>query len=130
MQLGLRNMAIGAVVCIIGIVVTGRKSCWRRASGGGDYVVAWGAIVFGGIQFLKGLFQLASERARRVELPHGATLPRARCLAWNSDRLRRRRSCPAISVRRTPASLAYVPGIDVFATGVATGSIHALPSCR
>ena len=58
MQLGLRNMAIGGVICIIGILVT--AVTYGAASGGGHYVIAWGAIVFGGFQFLKGLFQMVS----------------------------------------------------------------------
>ncbi len=58
MQIGLRNMAIGAVVCIIGIAVT--AATYSAASSGGHYIVAWGAIVFGAIQFFKGLFQLAT----------------------------------------------------------------------
>jgi len=58
MQHGLRNMAIGAIACLIGIAVT--AGTYSAASSGGHYVVAWGAIVFGGFQFLKGLFQLAT----------------------------------------------------------------------
>lgn len=50
-----RNMVIGGVVCAIGIAVT--VATYMAASGGGTYVVAWGAIVFGGIQFFKGLAQ-------------------------------------------------------------------------
>jgi len=58
MQHGLRNMAVGAIVCLIGIAVT--AGTYSAASSGGHYVVAWGAIVFGAFQFLKGLFQLAT----------------------------------------------------------------------
>ena len=58
MQHGLRNMAIGAAICVVGILIT--AGTYGAASPGGHYVVAWGAIVFGGIQFLKGLFQLAT----------------------------------------------------------------------
>jgi hypothetical protein len=54
-------MAIGALVCVIGILVTAvTYGAASSGSGGGHYVVAWGAIVFGGFQFLKGLFQLAA----------------------------------------------------------------------
>ena len=59
MQHGLQNMAIGAVICIIGIVVTA-VTYSAASQGGGHYIVAWGAIVFGGIQFFKGLFQLGT----------------------------------------------------------------------
>jgi len=52
-----RNMIVGAVWCIVGIVITAATygAASRR---GGTYVVAWGAIIFGGFQFLKGLLQL------------------------------------------------------------------------
>ena len=49
-----RNMAVGALWCIGETVVT--VITYTAASGGGTYVVAWGAIVFGAIQFLAGLF--------------------------------------------------------------------------
>ena len=49
------DMKIGAVVCIIGIIIT--AVTYNMASGkGGTYVVAWGAIAFGALQFLRGLF--------------------------------------------------------------------------
>jgi hypothetical protein len=51
-------MAIGAAICVVGILVT--AVTYSAASHGGHYIVAWGAIVFGAIQFFKGLFQLGS----------------------------------------------------------------------
>lgn len=51
-----RNMLVGALWCIGGIVVT--AVTYSAAANGGTYVVTWGAIVFGGLQFLKGLFGL------------------------------------------------------------------------
>jgi hypothetical protein len=54
-----KQMAIGAVVAIIGIVVTfGTYSAAANSSGGGSYVVAWGAIVFGGWRFIRGMMLL------------------------------------------------------------------------
>jgi hypothetical protein len=53
---GQRDMAIGCIICIIGIVVT--FFTYTAASsnpGGGTYVVAWGAIIFGAIRFFRGL---------------------------------------------------------------------------
>jgi hypothetical protein len=50
---GLRSMGIGGVICLIGLVVTIGTLYAARA--GGRYVVAWGAVVFGGIQFLRGV---------------------------------------------------------------------------
>jgi hypothetical protein len=57
---GKRNMLFGASWCIGGIAVT--AITYEAASqSGGTYLIAWGAILFGGIQFLHGLFQSASE---------------------------------------------------------------------
>jgi hypothetical protein len=49
-------MMVGLGWCVGGIVVT-VVSYTTAASGpgGGSYIVAWGAILFGGIRFLKGL---------------------------------------------------------------------------
>jgi hypothetical protein len=46
-------MLHGALWCGGGILVT--VFTYAAASGGGTYVVAWGAIVFGAIQFFKGV---------------------------------------------------------------------------
>lgn len=48
-----RNMIVGGAWCAGGTAVT--IITYAAASGGGTYVVAWGAIVFGGWRFLKGL---------------------------------------------------------------------------
>ncbi len=51
-----RNMLVGGVICIIGILVTiGTYAAASHSSSGGSYVVAWGAIIFGAIQFFRGL---------------------------------------------------------------------------
>lgn len=50
---GQKDMLYGALWCIGGIVVT--VVTLQAAAGGGTYVVAWGAILFGGIQFFRGL---------------------------------------------------------------------------
>jgi hypothetical protein len=57
-EAGKKNMLYGALVCIGGIVVTAVTYGSAAASGGGTYVVAWGAIVFGAIQFFHGLSQM------------------------------------------------------------------------
>jgi len=48
-----KDMLHGALWCVGGIIVT--AITYSAASGGGTYIVAWGAILFGAIQFLKGL---------------------------------------------------------------------------
>ena len=50
-----RNMLIGALWCVGGIVVTAVTYSAASGPGGGTYVVTWGAIVFGFIRFLGGL---------------------------------------------------------------------------
>ncbi|MFW6169074.1 MAG: hypothetical protein ACODAD_01200 [Planctomycetota bacterium] len=55
---GRNNMMYGALWCIVGTVVTVVTYSAAASGGGGTYVVAWGAIVFGAIQFLRGLTQL------------------------------------------------------------------------
>ena len=51
------NIVMGGVICLIGLIVT-IGSYSAVAQTGGTYFVAWGAILFGGIRFLKGLGQL------------------------------------------------------------------------
>jgi len=48
-----KNMIYGALWCVGGIIVT--VVTYSGASGGGTFVVAWGAILFGAIQFINGL---------------------------------------------------------------------------
>lgn len=50
------NMIIGGIICLIGLAVT-LGSC---AMGGGNVIIAWGAIVFGAIQYFRGLSQRGS----------------------------------------------------------------------
>jgi hypothetical protein len=57
---GAKNMLVGALFCIIGIAIT--AATFSAASQGGSYFVCYGAIIFGAIQFFKGLFQLATGR--------------------------------------------------------------------
>ena len=52
-----KNMGYGALWCIGGIVVT--VGTYSAASGDGRFMIAWGAILFGGIQFFRGLSQLS-----------------------------------------------------------------------
>ena len=54
-EAGKKNMLYGALWCIGGTVVT--VLTYQAAAGGGRYVVAWGAIIFGAIQFFRGMSQ-------------------------------------------------------------------------
>lgn len=51
-----RNMVIGGGICLVGTVLT-LASFAYASQGGGRVFLAWGAIVFGGIQFLRGVSQ-------------------------------------------------------------------------
>ncbi|HEV2176083.1 MAG TPA: hypothetical protein VGW33_02620 [Terriglobia bacterium] len=59
---GRKNMLRGGLWCVGGIVVT-VATYSAAASGGGTYFVAWGAILFGGIQFFKGMYQFLTASA-------------------------------------------------------------------
>ena len=52
---GRKDMIFGALWCLGGIIVTAITYSSASESGG-TYIIAWGAIVFGAIQFFKGLF--------------------------------------------------------------------------
>jgi hypothetical protein len=52
---GKKNMLYGGLWCVGGIVVT--AATYSAASNGGSYVVAWGAVIFGAIQFFRGVTQ-------------------------------------------------------------------------
>lgn len=53
---GTKNALFGALWCVGGTAVT--VLTYEAASGGGTYVVAWGAILFGAIQTIRGLAML------------------------------------------------------------------------
>lgn len=59
---GKRNMLYGGLWCVGGTVATVATYA-AASSGGGSYFVAWGAMVFGGIQFVKGLYQFFTSTA-------------------------------------------------------------------
>ncbi|MCC6554161.1 MAG: hypothetical protein IT372_14240 [Polyangiaceae bacterium] len=58
-----KNMLHGGLWCVGGLVVT--AATYSAASGGGSYVIAWGAIIFGAIQFFRGLSQSSQGGPRR-----------------------------------------------------------------
>jgi hypothetical protein len=53
-QGGMKNVGIGMLWCVGGIIFT--AITYSMARGGGTYLVAWGAVLFGAIQALRGLF--------------------------------------------------------------------------
>jgi hypothetical protein len=53
---GGRDVLHGALWLAGGIAVTAGTYIYAEESGGGRYIIAWGAMLCGGIQFLRGLF--------------------------------------------------------------------------
>ena len=54
-----RFVAVSMLLLVVGIAIT--VGTYLMAAPGGVFVLAWGPIVFGGIQFLRGVFQAATE---------------------------------------------------------------------
>jgi hypothetical protein len=52
---GKRNMIVGGLWLVGGIAVT--VFTYNSARSGGSYVITWGPMIFGGIQFFRGLGQ-------------------------------------------------------------------------
>lgn len=63
------NIAMGALFFVGGIIIT--IVTFSAAAGGGTYVVAWGAIVFGLIQLVRGLAALPGSSGNEEE-PYAA----------------------------------------------------------
>jgi hypothetical protein len=61
-QAGQKNMLFGALWCIGGIVVTVATYSAAASAGEGRYIIAWGAIVFGAVQFFRGLIQASGRQ--------------------------------------------------------------------
>ena len=74
---GQRNMLIGGLVCVVGIVITLGTLAAASSPGGGRYVIAWGAIAWGAIQFFRGLGQMsqAEQLPEREEHPFEGIKP-------------------------------------------------------
>jgi hypothetical protein len=52
-------MLIGAGFCIVGLIITiATYAAAASSRSGGTYVVAWGAIIFGALQFFRGLARM------------------------------------------------------------------------
>ncbi|MFO1066789.1 MAG: hypothetical protein U0892_23265 [Pirellulales bacterium] len=56
----IRNIVIGGLFCVGGTVIT-IATYSAATQGGGRYMVCWGAIVYGFIQFIRGIGQLVSK---------------------------------------------------------------------
>ena len=57
---GRRNMAIGGLVCVVGLVIS--LASLASVSTGGGGVIAWGAVIYGGIQFVRGCSQVQASK--------------------------------------------------------------------
>ena len=58
-QSGSGDMLYGGLFCVVGVVITVGSYMAAAQSGGGKFVIAWGAIVFGGMRFVRGLMRSA-----------------------------------------------------------------------
>ncbi len=56
-----KNMVAGGAWCLGGVLVTSLSYLLASSGGGGVYVIAWGAIIFGAIQFVRGLIRSSQE---------------------------------------------------------------------
>jgi hypothetical protein len=54
-----KDMMYGGGICILGLVITLVTYSIASSSGGGTYFVSWGAILFGAIQFFRGLINFS-----------------------------------------------------------------------
>jgi hypothetical protein len=124
---GVRAMVVGLCVCIAGIVIT--AVTYSAASNGGHYIVAWGAVLFGGLQFLRGVFEF---------LKHSAQSPADKALANTTAAYRGLVGAMASVVRKpgepTPGECAAIAAVvqKVANATIATDTIRrvsaALPS--
>ena len=58
-KVGRRDMLIGAGICIVGVAITVATYAAVTANRtGGSYIIAWGAIIFGALQFFRGLARM------------------------------------------------------------------------
>lgn len=48
-----KDMLIGGIILVVGIAIT--VISHYKAAGGGTYVVTWGAMLWGGMRFFKGV---------------------------------------------------------------------------
>jgi hypothetical protein len=56
-----RNMVFGGILFAVGLMIT-VGSYSAAEGGGGRYVVAWGAMIFGAIRFIYGLVRLMTSK--------------------------------------------------------------------
>ncbi len=55
-----RGMTIGAIICMVGVAVT--LVSYSATWGGSLYILAWGAILFGAVRFLRGASLASTSR--------------------------------------------------------------------
>ncbi|WP_435008450.1 hypothetical protein P12x_005660 [Tundrisphaera lichenicola] len=60
-EAGRRDIVFGALWCFLGLALSAISFRMAVASGGGRMLLAWGPILFGGLQFLRGMMQAGGE---------------------------------------------------------------------
>jgi hypothetical protein len=58
---GKKNMLFGALWFVGGVIVTAATYQLVAGAGGGKFIIAWGAIAFGAIQFIRGFNQYSGD---------------------------------------------------------------------
>ena len=53
-----RNMVFGGILFAVGLMITVGSYSSAADGGGGRYLVAWGAMIFGALRFIYGLVRL------------------------------------------------------------------------
>lgn len=57
-----RNMVFGGILFAVGLMITVSSYSSAADGAGGRYIVAWGAMIFGGLRFLYGLVRLIQSK--------------------------------------------------------------------
>ena len=57
-----RNMVFGGILFAVGLMITVSSYSTGADGGGGRYVVAWGAMIFGAARFIYGLVRLVQSK--------------------------------------------------------------------
>jgi hypothetical protein len=110
-------MIVGGLVVAGGLIVTIVSAA--SASGGGRYVFAWGAILFGAIAFIRGLFSYMSDAGTGA--PGNAAIPSVKTHGGYPGT-----GAPAHPATAAPLAVRYGSGDGTAATGNA-GAVSPSP---
>jgi hypothetical protein len=115
---GKKNMLYGAVWCIGGILITALTYS-AASQRGGTYFITWGAIIFGAVQFFRGLGQYLQNQG----VPSAATSSASSAVIENVDPwdAARPRVQPRMLILLGVIALVVVGGVFLFANAGSSG---------